>query len=83
MKLTRDFSRVAGESFYGGPSEARQKWMSYNMPEPFEYMDIPYYFTGKMGHRIDTNQIVFEYSDYGEDEENRLWLSPDLQVFPD
>jgi hypothetical protein len=56
----------------------------YNMPDPVTYKGDEYYFTGKMGKSFkDLKVLSFEYSDHGEDMEQRIWVDIHGKITPD
>jgi hypothetical protein len=64
--------------------ETNELFKKYNMPDPVLLNGEEYYFTGKMGKSFqEQSRLAFEYSDYGEEVEKRLWMNTKGEVYPD
>ena len=64
--------------------EVRELFQKHHMQEPMTYQGDQYFFTGKIGKSFkDPKVISFEYSDYGEDIEQRIWVNTKGEITPD
>jgi hypothetical protein len=64
--------------------EIRKLFNENNMPDPVTYKGDQYHFTGKMGvSSKKPRTLAFEYRDYGEGVEQRIWVTVTRQVVPD
>jgi hypothetical protein len=64
--------------------EINKLFYEKNMPDPVTYQGDKYFFTGKSG--VSTKKprtLAFEYSDYGEEMEQRIWVNIRGEITPD
>jgi hypothetical protein len=82
LPLQWDKSTLKNKSY--SREEVHKLFTENNMADPVTYQGDQYFFTGKVGKSLKEPQtLAFEYSDYGEEMEQRIWVNTKGEVTPD